>query len=148
MTIGRKTGGRTNGTPNRKTQALQAKVEAAGRVSPLDFVLGVMWDPDAPPSMRFDAAKVALPFLHPKLAAIEHSGPGRGPIETRQPLAPLVPAEVGAAVRKLLGDAEVALGLPAGSGSDAQRLNSIVTCGQPLPPDIYAALYGGGDGDG
>jgi hypothetical protein len=47
MTIGRKTGGRTKGTPNRKTQALQAKVEAAGRVSPLDFVLGVMWDPDA-----------------------------------------------------------------------------------------------------
>jgi hypothetical protein len=83
MTIGHKTGGRTKGTPNKKTLALQAKVEAAGRVSPLDYVLGVMWDADAPPAMRFEAAKAALPFLHPKLAAIEHSGPEGGPIETR-----------------------------------------------------------------
>src|SRR6266404_9430694 len=145
MTVGRKTGGRVRGTPNRKTQALQAKVEAAGRVSPLDFVLGVMWDLDAPPAMRFDAAKVALPFLHPKLAAIEHSGPGRGPIETRQARTPLVPAEVGEAVRALLTKAEVDLGLPANSGSDAERLKAILASG-PMTPEMYACLYGGGDG--
>jgi hypothetical protein len=30
--------------------------------------------------MRFEAAKAAAPYVHPKLAAIEHSGPEGAPL--------------------------------------------------------------------
>jgi hypothetical protein len=29
--------------------------------------------------LRFEAAKSAAPYIHPKLAAVEHSGPDSGP---------------------------------------------------------------------
>jgi hypothetical protein len=56
---------------------------AADGLMPLDFLLGVMRDSEADPGKRFEAAKAAAPYLHPKLAAIEHSGRAGGPIETR-----------------------------------------------------------------
>jgi hypothetical protein len=31
-------------------------------------------------TLRFEAAKAAAPYMHPRLAAIEHSGPNGGPI--------------------------------------------------------------------
>jgi hypothetical protein len=78
---------------------------------------------------------------------IEHMGRDGGPIETREAPPPMTRAEVAKAVRKLIAGAEVDLGLPAGSGSDASRLKAIMTSGQPLPPDVYAAIYGR-DGNG
>jgi phage terminase small subunit len=75
---------------------------------------------------------------------IEHSGPNGGPIEAREAPPALVPAEVRKAVRRLLAGAEVAVGLPPGSGSDTERLKAIMQSGEPLPPDVYEALYGGG----
>ena len=92
MAVGRKTGGRQKGTRNKRTQALQAEVEAvrmqvdASGMTPLDFILAVMRDPAADPALRFDAAKAAAPYIHPRLAAVEHTGADRGPIqaETRQ----------------------------------------------------------------
>lgn len=84
--------GRKKGIPNKRTQALQAAVEASG-VTPLDFMLGIMRG-EAPEgaqaaeqiafaSLRFEAAKAAAPYVHPKLANIEHKGDGGGPVIVR-----------------------------------------------------------------
>jgi len=85
MALGRKTGGRKLGTPNklkpptqkqqvkqRIAQAQAAMLErteaiAAGML-PLEFLLGVMRDESYPPGARIDAAKAALPFCHAKKA--------------------------------------------------------------------------------
>jgi len=65
--------GRKKGTPNRATAAKVAEIAASG-LTPLDFMLGVMRDEDRPFPDRLDAAKSAAPYVHPKLAAVEHSG--------------------------------------------------------------------------
>jgi hypothetical protein len=70
---GERRGGRSKGTPNKATAAKVAEVEASG-LTPLDFMLSVMRDEGKEPEVRLDAAKSAAPYVHPKLAAIEHSG--------------------------------------------------------------------------
>lgn len=65
--------GRKPGVPNRKTAELQAAVLASG-ISPLEYMLSVMRDPGQDYPIRLDAAKSAAPYIHPKLAAIEHTG--------------------------------------------------------------------------
>ena len=82
--------GRKKGVPNKRTAALQASVEAAG-ITPLDYMLGIMRNEPSElldPSdrlkatmMRFEAAKAAAPYIHPRLAAIEHTGKDGGPID-------------------------------------------------------------------
>src|SRR4051812_42193760 len=49
--------------------------------TPLDYMLRVMRDPDVEPARRDEMAKLALPYLHPKPTAIEHTGRDRDPIE-------------------------------------------------------------------
>lgn len=73
MARGQKTGGRVKGTPN-KASAAKAEAVAASGLTPLDYMLSIMRDEDNPKDMRLDAANKAAPFVHPKLAAIEHSG--------------------------------------------------------------------------
>ena len=73
MANGKKTGGRKKGTPNRATAAKAAEIAASG-LTPLDFMLVVMRDEDRPFPVRLDAAKSAAPYIHPRLAAVEHSG--------------------------------------------------------------------------
>lgn len=73
MAAGKKTGGRIKGVPNRATAAKVAEIEASG-LTPLQFMLTVMRDEQKPFDVRLDAAKSAAPYIHPKLAAIEHSG--------------------------------------------------------------------------
>lgn len=73
MAVGKKTGGRQKGTPNRATAARQEEVAASG-LTPLAYMLGILRDEKMPADARFEAAKAAAPFVHPKLAAIEHSG--------------------------------------------------------------------------
>lgn len=75
--------GRKKGVPNKRTAEVQAAVEESG-ITPLDFMLNIMRT--EPPetedarvrldyqAMRFEAAKAAAPYVHAKLAAIEHSG--------------------------------------------------------------------------
>lgn len=48
------------------------RAQRAG-ISPLEFMLFVMNDPDEPLSRRLDAAKSAAPFIHPKLSAVDNS---------------------------------------------------------------------------
>ncbi len=62
--------------------ASPAKEESApANASPLEYMLGVMRDPAVDPARRDEMAKLALPYLHPKPTAIEHTGRDGGPIE-------------------------------------------------------------------
>jgi hypothetical protein len=92
MRGGRREGaGRKRGSPNQRTAAVAQKVAQEG-VTPLEFMVGIMRkeppegaDPAVKLSheaLRFDAAKAAAPYVHPRLNAIEHTGKDGGPIET------------------------------------------------------------------
>lgn len=81
--------GRKKGSPNKATAARQKAIAESG-ITPLDFMLGVMRG--SPPenagpveqiafaTLRFEAAKAAAPYVHPRLAAVEHTGKDGGPI--------------------------------------------------------------------
>jgi hypothetical protein len=74
-----KSGGRQKGTPNKATAAKAAEVAASG-LTPLDYLLSVMRDDQVPRPERVDAANKAAPYIHPKLASIEHTGEDGGPL--------------------------------------------------------------------
>ena len=78
---GERRGGRKRGTPNRASAARQAEVEASG-ITPLDYMLKVMRDENADPHQRFEAAKSAAPYIHPKLANIQHGSDPDNPLNT------------------------------------------------------------------
>ena len=80
MAKGRKTGGGSRkGRPNLATAEKAAAIAASG-LTPLDYMLRVLRDENNEPAVRLDAAKAAAPYVHPKLAQIEHSGKDGGPI--------------------------------------------------------------------
>ena len=72
-----KTGGRKRGSLNKRTitQQEQSKtvVQAAKEVglTPLEYMLAAMRDPETPPQRRDDMAKACAPYVHPKLAAVD-----------------------------------------------------------------------------
>src|ERR1700730_10861442 len=80
------------------------------------------------------------PRRYGERVAAEISGPDGRPIETRQAPPPMVPAEVAKAVRALAAGAEVELGMPVGRGKPGPRIKAIIESGQPLPPELYAAV--------
>lgn len=47
---------------------------AASQLSPLDYMLQVLRDPEASPGERRWAAEKAAPYIHPRLASVEHGG--------------------------------------------------------------------------
>jgi hypothetical protein len=55
----------------------------------------------------------------------------------------LTPIEVTASVQKLLEASMARQGLPAlpASATNAERMNAIIASGEPLPPQLYAALH-------
>ena len=55
-----------------RDQAAEADVE--GALSPLDFMLSVLRDPEASTADRKWAAEKAAPYLHPRLQTVEHGG--------------------------------------------------------------------------
>ena len=65
--------GRKGGSPNKASAQRQAEVAATG-ITPLEYMLAIMRDETHMPDVRLDAAKSAAPYVHPKLASIEHSG--------------------------------------------------------------------------
>lgn len=87
-----KTGGRKKGARNKAAAAKAAEIAASG-VTPLEFMLAVMRGPAlleataaeqiAFAGLRFEAAKAAAPYVHPRLAAIEHTGKDGGPLIVR-----------------------------------------------------------------
>ncbi len=48
---------------------VQAAKEAG--LTPLEYMLKVMRDPETPPQRRDDMAKACAPYVHPKLAAVD-----------------------------------------------------------------------------
>jgi hypothetical protein len=82
--------GRKAGSANKLTRKIADKALAQG-ISPLEYMLKLLRveppaDADAArkaeiEAMRFEAAKAAAPYVHPKLQAIEHKGPNDGPIK-------------------------------------------------------------------
>jgi hypothetical protein len=85
----RKGAGRKPGSATRKTREIAERAMDEG-ITPLEYMLRIMrTEPsgDMEPrellsalTLRFEAAKAAAPYMHPRLAAIEHSGPNGGPI--------------------------------------------------------------------
>ncbi len=95
----RKGAGRKAGSATKRTREIADKAMEGG-ITPLEFMLNVMRE--EPPetederlrqtyiAMRFEAAKAAAPYVHPRLAAVEHTGKDGGAIEvTRIELVPL-----------------------------------------------------------
>ncbi len=62
--------GRPKGARNRRTRALLEAAKAGGEM-PLDFLLRLMRNPREPITRRFEAAKAAAPFVHPRLCPVE-----------------------------------------------------------------------------
>lgn len=78
---GRRPGaGRKPGVHNKATQRRQALVAASG-ITPLDFMLTIMRDPAQPIELQKEMAKAAAPYVHPRLSAVEQSGPEGGPVQ-------------------------------------------------------------------
>lgn len=78
--LGKKTGGRQKGTPNKTTQEQQAEIAATGE-TPLDYMVRVMRDKQVDHERRDRMAAAAAPYVHPRLATHEHGGKDGGPIQ-------------------------------------------------------------------
>lgn len=81
---GERRGGRQKGTPNKLTAARQAEIAATGE-TPLQYMIRVMRDETVDSERRDEMAKAAAPYVHPRLAAIEHSGEINKPAVVRAP---------------------------------------------------------------
>ena len=89
---GERRGGRQRGTPNRKTAETVKAIEESG-LTPLQFMLDIMRG--SPPegaepaeqiaytTLRFEAAKAAAPYVHPRLASTELTGKDGGPLTVK-----------------------------------------------------------------
>jgi hypothetical protein len=75
--------GRPKGVPNKANAERQAAIAASG-LTPLDYMLFVLRNESADPHERMEAAKSAAPYVHPKLASIEHGGKDGSPIELKE----------------------------------------------------------------
>lgn len=89
---GERRGGRQKGTPNKRSIALEEKVREAASIIestlPEAFkgdahalLMTVYKDPTHPIPLRIDAAKAAISFEKPKLAAVTHSGDSDAPLQ-------------------------------------------------------------------
>lgn len=81
--------GRKKGSATAKTREIADRAASEG-ITPLEYMLEVMRRPSdhederiqlAREAMRFEAAKAAAPYMHPRLAAVEHTGKDGGPID-------------------------------------------------------------------
>lgn len=81
MAAGKKTGGRKKGVPNKATARREREVAKMGQ-TPLEYMLRVMRDSRAKGDRRDKMAVAAAPYVHPKLASMQHTGRNGGPIQT------------------------------------------------------------------
>lgn len=69
-------GGARNGA-GRKPSSLTTKTReiaekaVEGGITPLDYMLTLLRDEGQPSAVRFEAAKAAAPFVHPKLSTVQ-----------------------------------------------------------------------------
>jgi hypothetical protein len=91
-------------------------------------------------AVKWAAAKFAPKRWGDRITA-EVTGAGGGPVTLQAMPAMLVPAQVASAVRDLIAKAEAEMGLPAGTGTDQERLRAIMASAKPLPPDVYEIVH-------
>lgn len=74
--------GRKTGAVSKATAARKALIEEASKegLTPLEYLLQVLRNPNERQDVRLDAAKSAAPYMHPRLAAVEHSGNQDNPV--------------------------------------------------------------------
>jgi len=72
--------GRKPGSATKRTREIADRAASEG-ITPLEYMLSVLRNEAMNPEARFEAAKAAAPYMHPRLAAVEHSGRDGGPIE-------------------------------------------------------------------
>lgn len=65
--------GRPAGALTKRTREVAEKAADEG-LTPLDYMLDVLRDADADPKDRMWAAEKAAPYVHAKLASVEHRG--------------------------------------------------------------------------
>ena len=65
--------GRKAGAVTTRTREIADKALSEG-ISPLDYMLQMLRDTNETQANRMWAAEKAAPYVHPKLAAVEHSG--------------------------------------------------------------------------
>ena len=70
MAKGFKTGGRTAGTLNKRTEAMLEEIASTGE-TPLQYMLRIMRDAEAPAPRRDAMAIAAAPYVHSKLAQVD-----------------------------------------------------------------------------
>jgi hypothetical protein len=75
VAAGRKTGGRQRGTPNRATARREAEIAATG-ITSRDYMMKTLHDETADADDRKGAAHAAAPYVHPRLAATQHTVQG------------------------------------------------------------------------
>lgn len=73
--------GRKPGSTNKASSELREAIAASGE-TPAEYMLRVMRDKTVDHDRRDKMAVAAAPYVHPKLAAVEHTGKDGGPIET------------------------------------------------------------------
>lgn len=64
--------GRKRGIPNRINAALRDRLNAGGLL-PLELMLSVMRDERQELALRLEVARLAAPYLHARLQAVEHT---------------------------------------------------------------------------
>jgi hypothetical protein len=121
-----------------------------------DEVIAIADDGDADVNharLQVDSRKWYAGKLYPKRygdrISQELTGAGGGPIRTATVrLPPRPPAEVSKAVAALMKTALKRLGLKAKGRGKASAMEQILASGEPLPPELYAALHAGGSDGG
>ncbi len=73
-------GARTESARGTKNANRKAGAAASG-LTPLDYMLRILRDEAATPEERRWAAQHAAPYVHPRMANVEHTGAGGGPIQ-------------------------------------------------------------------
>ena len=74
--------GRPKGKLGKRTKMNAGFAEEAllAGLTPLEYMLSILRDASNDQAARFAAAKEAAPYLHPRLAAIEHRGDADSPV--------------------------------------------------------------------
>ncbi len=75
----RQNAGRKKGAAHTKTRAIADKAASEG-ITPLEYMLERLRDENEDRAVRADMAKAAAPYVHPRLAAIEHSSDPTKPV--------------------------------------------------------------------
>lgn len=71
MRGGKRSGaGRPKGAATKRSREIADQAIAEG-TSPLEYMLGVMRDPEAAPARRDEMAKMAAPYIHPRVSAVQ-----------------------------------------------------------------------------